>query len=121
MRCFKVLTISAAACLLFAGSAHAGGVLYTGGAYTGPGTTTVCRVTNVGKKPVEVTVEPMDSTGIAESTNTETYPVGYSGGYPGTDDTRYCRFTLVKGSKKSVRGTMHVSNATGMLFVLEAR
>jgi hypothetical protein len=121
MRCFKVLSISAAACLLLAGSAQAGGVLYTGGVYTGPGTTTVCRVTNVGKKPVEVTIEPMDATGNAESTNTDTYPAGYSGGYAGTDNTRYCRFTILKGNKKSVRGTLHVNLTTGPIVVLEAR
>jgi hypothetical protein len=121
MRCFKVLSISTVACLLFAGSAHAGGVLYTGGVYTGAGTSTVCRVTNVGKRPIDVTVEPMDADGVAESTNTATFPVGNSSGYPGTENTRYCKFTVHKGGKKSIRATMHVSNATGMLVVLEAR
>lgn len=120
MRCFQVLSISAVACLLFAGSAHAGGVLYTGGVYTGAGTTTVCRVTNVGKRPIDVTVEPITADGVVESTDTATFPVGSSYGYPGTENTRYCKFTIVKGSKKSIRGTMQVSGAAGLLVVLEA-
>ena len=90
----RVLSIAAAAVFLSAGSAHAGGVLFTAGTYTGAGTTTVCRVTNIGKRAVDVTVEPMDADGNAESTNTATFPAGNSSGYPGTTETRYCKFTV---------------------------
>jgi hypothetical protein len=120
MQHFKMLSIAAAAWFLSVGPAHAGGQLFTAGTYTGPGTSTICRVTNISKKPVDVTVEPMSGEGIAESSNTDTWPPGFSGGYPGTTETRYCRFT-VKGGKKKIRGSMHVHDATGLLVVLEAR
>ena len=114
-------TMAAAALCLSAGSAHAGSELFTAGTHTGPGTSTVCRVTNIGKRAVDVTVEPMDVNGDAESTNTATFPPGNSSGYPGTTDTRYCKFTVLKGGKKAIRGSMQVSDATGLLVVLEAR
>ena len=121
MRCYKVLSIAAAVWCLSAGRAHAGGELYTAGTYTGPGTTTVCRVTNISKRPVDVTVQPMDSDGNAESPGTSTFPPGNSSGYPGTTNTRYCKFTILKGSKKAIRGSMQVHDATGLRVVLEAR
>jgi hypothetical protein len=120
MRDFKVLWIPIATWFLTAGPAHAGSVLFTAGTYTGPGTTTVCRVTNVSSRPVDVTVEPMDGDGIAESSNTATFPPGNSSGYSGTTNTRYCKFTILKGGKKAIRGSMQVTDAAGLLVVLEA-
>lgn len=121
MRYGKILSIAAAAWCLSVSPAHAGGQLFTAATFTGVGTTTVCRVTNISKKPVDVTFEPMDRFGIAESSNTDTVPPGVSFGYPGTTNTRYCRFTMVKGGKKAIRGSMQVSDATGLRVVLEAR
>ena len=63
----------------------------------------------------------MSGAGIAESSDTDTVPPGVSFGYPGTTNTRYCRFTMVKGGKKAIRGSMQISDATGLRVVLEAR
>lgn len=115
------LSIAAALWCLAAVPAHAGGKLFTAGTFTGPGTTTVCRVTNISKREVDVTVEPMDTDGVAESTNTATFPPGNSSGFPGTEDTRYCKFTVVKGSKRAIRGSMQIFDASGLREVLEAR
>lgn len=121
MRTLKFFWIAIATWFLTAGPAHAGSVLFTAGTFTGPGTSTVCRVTNVSSRAVDVTVEPMDSNGVAESSNTATFPPGNSSGYPGTTNTRYCKFTILKGGKKAIRGSMHVSDSTGLRAVLEAR
>jgi hypothetical protein len=118
---FRALSIATVACCLSAGAAQAKSALFTAGTYTGPGTTTVCRVTNTGDRPVDVMVQPMDGDGNAESTNTATFPPGNSSGYPGTENTRYCKFTIVKGKKKAIRGSMQVSDGTGLRVVLEAR
>jgi hypothetical protein len=100
-----------------AASALAAGVLATGPVdRTGRGFS--CLYVNVGRKPVTVTTEILTTTGTLEigETDVDVPPgMGHSTSYTGASPRLFCRFSLEKGGKSSLRALacVYESSSTG--------
>jgi hypothetical protein len=69
-----------------------------------------CLAANVSKKPLEIQIEILSSTGVSVGGTTVTVAPGASSGIgAGVGNPRLCKFTF-KGGKKSVRATACVSS-----------
>jgi len=105
MRVRRILTITVAA-LTLAPVAHAASVLVTSPLARG-GVAFACRIANVGKADMNVTIEMVEGDGDVISTfSPNIVPGGSSGlGRLANDGSSvlYCRFTLNKGAKNKVR------------------
>lgn len=106
--------------------ASAATVLTTPAVYGGSGESKGCTVINVGTKPVTISVEIMrsDGTAFASSPNCTLQAGQADGGCNVADFAiggNYCRFTLVKGSKKNVQAAIDLSTGGTSRLVIPAR
>jgi hypothetical protein len=96
--------VAAAGILLALAASARAATLITPPLFTDNGNALACMITNVGKKPVDVTIEAINAAGTVIGSNATTIPPGNATNVsPATTfTTTFCRFT-VKGGKKSVR------------------
>jgi hypothetical protein len=105
--------------------ASAASILLTPVLYTGSGENKICDVFNVGTKPVTVDVEnvrAVDGTVFASSLNCTLDPgdVGCAAADFGVGPN-YCRFRLIKGSKKKIRAVIRIEVGGTDSVVLSAQ
>ena len=120
--------LATAAFLAFASAASAGTIstsyLFEGGADS----QNVCVAINVGKKPIEVTVDaiPFEGSGTFDTVTCTLVPLATAQAVPDADGdceafvdaAGFCRFT-VPGSTKSIRGVM-INRSTAPPFTINA-
>ena len=108
MRSGLATTILAAVVLFTAAGAQAGGILATAPASEGfSGARLYCDAVNVGTTDVVISIEVRSYAGVIQNTPSDITLLpnkGTSASSGGTDAGAWCKFVIVRGSPKKVRG-----------------